>query len=111
MTEVSKELQDKALEAIEVAKSTGKIKKGTNEVTKALERGNAKLVVYAEDVNPKEITMHIPILAKEKETPCIAIPSKDDLGAAAGLSVGTAAVAITVEGNSKDIVADIKKEF
>lgn len=62
-----KELSEKAFEAIEVAKATGKIKKGTNEVTKALEKGIAKLVVIAKDVNPKEITMHIPVLAKKKE--------------------------------------------
>ena len=34
----SKELVNKAYEAIEVAKATGKIKKGTNEVTKAIEK-------------------------------------------------------------------------
>ena len=46
----SKEVVDKALEAIEIAKSTGKIRKGTNEATKALERGAAKLVAVAKDV-------------------------------------------------------------
>ncbi|MFP4400384.1 MAG: ribosomal L7Ae/L30e/S12e/Gadd45 family protein [Candidatus Woesearchaeota archaeon] len=111
MAEVSKEVQDKALEIVEVAKSTGKIKKGINEVTKILERGNAKFVVYAEDVNPKEITMHLPLLAKEKEVPCVAIPTKDDLGAAAGLAVGTAAVVVVTEGNSKDIIAEVKKQL
>ena len=35
MTEVPKEIIDKALEAIEVAKATGKIKKGTNEIGRA----------------------------------------------------------------------------
>ena len=108
MTEVSKEIIDKVLEAIEVAKSTGKIKKGTNEVTKAIERGNAKLVAVAGDVNPKEITMHIPILSKEKDTPCVVVGSKDDLGAAAGLGVATVAVAITVPGNAKDLIDEIK---
>ena len=33
------ELSEKALEAVEVAKATGKIKKGSNECTKALEKG------------------------------------------------------------------------
>lgn len=111
MAEVSKELQDRALEAIEVARSTGKIKKGTNEVTKALERGSAKFVVYADDVNPKEITMHLPLLSKEKEIPCVAVANKDDLGAAAGIGVGTAAVVVVVEGNAKDLISDIKKQL
>ena len=36
--EVPKELVDKVYEAIEVAKATGKIKKGTNEATKVIEK-------------------------------------------------------------------------
>ena len=52
---------------IEKARKTGKIEKGTNEVTKAIERGTAKLVVYATDVEPKEIVQHIPMLCKEKK--------------------------------------------
>ncbi|MBD3361210.1 50S ribosomal protein L7ae [Candidatus Woesearchaeota archaeon] len=101
------EQTEKAIEAIEVAKNTGKLKKGTNEVTKALERGTAKLVAYAKDVSPPEITMHIPLLAKEKGIPCVEIPTKDELGAAAGIKVGTAAVAITAEGDAKKIIAEI----
>ena len=52
---------------IEKARKTGKVEKGTNEVTKDIERGTAKLIVYAKDVEPKEITMHLPVLCKEKE--------------------------------------------
>lgn len=104
------ELAQKAYEAIEVAKSTGKLKKGSNEVTKALERGTAKLVAVAKDVTPPEITMHLPILAKEKGIPCVEVPSKEELGAAAGLSVGTAAIAITSEGDAKPLIKEIVDE-
>ena len=38
---------------VEKARRTGKIEKGTNEVTKAIERGTAKLVVYSTDVDPR----------------------------------------------------------
>ena len=100
---------DKAYEAIEIAKSTGKIRKGSNEVTKALEKGQAKLVVVAQDVNPKEVVLHLPLLAKEKGCPCVMVPSKEELGAAAGLPVGTAAVAIVVEGEAKKIIEEISK--
>ena len=57
-------------EVIEKARKTGKIEKGTNEVTKAIERGTAKFVVYAVDVEPKEIVQHLPIIAKEKNIFC-----------------------------------------
>lgn len=79
---------------IEEAKRTGKIEKGTNEVTKAIERGTAKLVVYAIDVDPKEIVQHIPLLCKEKKIPCYEADSKQKLGIAAGLPVSTSSVAV-----------------
>ncbi|MBI4439579.1 50S ribosomal protein L7ae [Candidatus Woesearchaeota archaeon] len=99
--------ESKAYEAIEIAKATGKLKKGTNEVTKALERGIAKLVVIAKDVTPKEVVMHLPIIAKEKGVPCVEVPSKEELGAAAGLDVGTSAIAIVQEGDAKDLIKQL----
>ena len=108
MAEVVKELQDKAYEAIELAKKSGKIKKGTNEVTKAVERGSAKLVIVANNINPKEVIMHIEPLCKEKDIPYVLVESKEDLGAAAGLPVGSSAVAIIKEGDSLNIIKEIK---
>ncbi|NTV23307.1 MAG: 50S ribosomal protein L7ae [Nanoarchaeota archaeon] len=98
---------EKAYEVVELAKTTGKIRKGTNEVTKAIERGTAKLVVYAKDTNPPEIVMHIPLLCKEKKIPCVEVPSKEELGAAAGLGLGTSAVAVVEAGEG----AGLLKEF
>ncbi len=99
----------KVLEAVEVARTSGKIRKGANETTKAIEKGAAKLVVYAADVNPKEIIMHLPVLCKEKNITCVEVSKKDDLGAAAGLPVGTAAVAIVKEGDAKAAVEELVK--
>lgn len=111
MAELSKELIDKVYEIIEVAKATGKLKKGSNEVTKALERGTAKLVVTAKDVSPPEITMHIPLLAKEKGIPYVQVPSKEELGAAAGIDVGTVAVAVVQEGEAKELLKELKQKL
>ncbi len=96
-----------AYEAVELARKTGKIRKGSNEATKALEKGEAKLVVIAKDIQPPEITMHLPLLCKEKGSKCVEVESKEQLGAAAGLPVGTAAVAITEEGDAKDVIKNI----
>jgi large subunit ribosomal protein L7Ae len=96
--------------AVEVAKATGKVKKGANEVTKAVERGTATLVVIAEDANPKEIVMHIPELGKEKGITVVKVPSKEELGAAAGLSVSTIAIAIIDGGDAKAAIEAIKGE-
>ncbi|MEO2236969.1 MAG: ribosomal L7Ae/L30e/S12e/Gadd45 family protein, partial [Candidatus Poseidoniia archaeon] len=47
--EAPKELSEKAYLAVEAARDTGKIHKGANEVTKRVERSQAKLVVMALD--------------------------------------------------------------
>ncbi len=105
--EVPKELIDKVYEAVEVARTTGKIRKGTNEATKVIEKSSAKFVVIAKDVNPPEITMHIPLLSEEKGIPCVQVPSKEELGAAAGVDVPTGTVAIVQEGESKQLIKEI----
>ena len=103
--------ESKVLEIIEIARNTGKIRKGANETTKAIEKGEAKLVVYAKDVNPKEIVMHIPVLCEEKGVPVVVVSSKDELGAAAGMTVGTSAVVIVKEGDAKNLIADVIKRL
>jgi len=100
---------EKAYEAVELAKKSGKIKKGSNEVTKAIERGVAKLVVAATDVSPPEIIMHLKPLCEEKSIPFVEVPKREDLGAAAGLHVSTSAIAITKEGEAKSIIDQLSK--
>ncbi len=105
--DVPADLAESALEALEIARDTGTVKKGTNETTKAVERGNAELVLIAEDVSPEEIVMHLPELADEKGIPYVFIQTQDDLGHAAGLEVGSAAAAIVDAGDADDQVEDI----
>lgn len=102
-------MSDTAYEIIEVAKKTGALKRGTNEVTKAIERGKAQFVAVAEDVSPKEITMHIPLLAKEKGITCVTVPSREELGTAAGLGVSAVAIAVVEAGEAKDLIKNANK--
>ena len=98
---------EKAYQAVEAARKSGKIKKGTNETTKAIERGSAKLVVYASNVEPKEIIMHIPLLCEEKGIPCVEVPKKEELGAAAGMALATSSIAIVQEGDAKNLIKQL----
>ena len=99
--------EDKILHAVEIARNTGKVKIGTNETTKAIERGVAKLVVVAQDTEPKEIIMHLSPLCDEKKIPYVEVKSKQDLGRAAGINVTTAAIAVTEEGDAKKDIEEI----
>ncbi len=105
--DVPADLEDDALEALEVARDTGTVKKGTNETTKAVERGNARLVFVAEDVQPEEVVMHLPELADEKDLPYVFVGAQDDLGRAAGLEVGSAAAAVVDAGEAESDIQDI----
>jgi large subunit ribosomal protein L7Ae len=105
--DVPADLEDDALDALEVARDTGSVKKGTNETTKAIERGNAALVYIAEDVQPEEVVMHLPELADEKNIPFVFVGAQDDLGRAAGLEVGSAAAAVVDAGDADGEVEDI----
>ena len=109
--EVPDDIQNKALEALEIARDTGKIKKGSNEATKAVERGLAQLVLIGVDVEPEEIVMHLPVLCEEKKIPFLFIKKQNDIGAASGLDVGSAAAAIVKPGKAKEIVDDIAKKL
>jgi large subunit ribosomal protein L7Ae len=98
------------LELIEIARETGKIRKGINEATKAVERGIAKAVVVAEDVDPPEIVMHLGPLCDEKKITLYKVPSKNELGRAAGLDVSSAAIAIVELGDAKKKMAGLARE-
>src|SRR3989338_676209 len=108
---VPKEIVEKAYEILEIVKKTGKIKKGTNEVTKAIERGTAKLVLVAQDTNPKEIIMHLPALCEEKGIPLVPVPKREELGEIAGLNIPTASIAIIQEGEAKQAIKELTSKL
>jgi len=105
--EISKDLVNAVYEAVRVAKQSGKVRKGTNETTKAIERGMSKLVVIAEDVEPPEVVAHLPILCEERNAPFIFVPSKQQLGASLGIDVGSAAATIIDAGEAQHIVEQV----
>ena len=105
--QVPEEVQEKVLQLMEVARTTGKIKKGTNETTKAVERGQAKLVVIAENVSPEEIVLHLPKLCEEKKVPYIFVKSKEELGKACGIEVSAASACIIEVGEGKKLYDEI----
>jgi large subunit ribosomal protein L7Ae len=109
--EVPKDLVNKAYEVLENARDTGRVAKGTNETTKMIDRGNAILVYIAEDVQPKEIVAHLPLIAEEKSVPYIYVPRKDELGGAVGIGVPTASACIVDPGKGKKRVNEIVKKL
>jgi len=109
--EMPKELVDATYQIVELSRDSGKVRKGTNEVTKLVERGEASFVVMAEDVQPEEILAHIPLLCEEKGSPYAYVPSKGELGVAAGLGKATASAAVIDAGKGKPMMDDLAKKL
>lgn len=109
--EVPKEVADAAYEALQIASQTGQVRKGTNETTKAIERGQAKLVIIAEDVEPPEVVAHLPLLCEEHKIPYVFVPNKAKIGSAIGIDVPAAAACITEIGDATSLIKEIFKRI
>jgi len=108
--EVPEELMKATLEIVRLARETGRIRKGVNEVIKSIERGQAKFVVIAMDVDPPEIVAFLPTLCDERKIPYIFVSSKKSLGEAAGLQVSASSVSIVDPGDAKDFMDEVVKK-
>lgn len=118
MSYVKFKVPDKLKEQIKNALTTiaetkdSKIRRGMNEVTKSIERVQAKLVVMAEDVSPPEILYHVPLLCEEKNVPYAYISTKKNLGKAVNINVGSSSIAIeNVGSGNENILDDILKQL
>ena len=109
--ETPKEVVDGVVEALSVAKDSGRIRKGINETTKSIERKAAKLVVIASDVEPEEIVIHIPMLCEEKGIPYVYVPTKVELGKAVGIPVPTSSVAVEDAGGANELLNNVLKRL
>ena len=105
--ETPEDLVSPILEAVRVAVQTGKVRKGTNEATKAIERGISKLIVIAEDVEPPEVVAHLPLICEEQNAAYAFVPSKQELGKALGIDVTSAAAAILDAGDAQHIIDEV----
>ncbi|MCS7146248.1 MAG: 50S ribosomal protein L7Ae [Nitrososphaerota archaeon] len=105
------EIANATLEIVKMARETGRIRKGVNEVIKSIERGQAKLVVIAENVDPPEIVAFLPSLCDEKRIPYVYVARKEDLGRAAGLEVSASSVAVIDVGEAKTYFEEVLKQL
>lgn len=110
--DVPQELAEKLYEIVELSRTTGgKIRKGVNEVTKAVEGGEAKLVVIALDVDPEEIVAHLPLLCEERKIPYAYVPEKKRLGQAAGIEVAASSACVCDPGNAGELLNAIVEKI
>ncbi|KAI1851122.1 hypothetical protein JX265_002833 [Neoarthrinium moseri] len=88
-------LTQELLDLVQQSAHYRQLKKGANEATKTLNRGISEIVILAADTTPLAILLHLPLLAEDKNTPYVFVPSKIALGRAAGVSRSIIACSIT----------------
>jgi large subunit ribosomal protein L7Ae len=96
---------------VRLARETGEIRKGVNEVIKSIERGQARFVIMAMDVDPPEIVAFLPTLCDEHKIPYVFVASKRELGEAAGLQVSASSISIIKPGDAKDFMDEVIKKI
>lgn len=96
--------QDLIYEILKKARETGFIAKGILETTRAVEKGTAKLVVIAKNVQPKKLISHLPNLCRYKNIPIFWVNQKEKLGRVVGLEIPSSTCAIVNEGETKDLL-------
>lgn len=109
--ETPKDIVPQILEMLSVAKDSGKLKKGVNETTKAIERKTAQFVIIAEDVQPEEVVVHIPMLCEEKGIPFAYVPTRVELGKAVGILVGASSIAVESAGGANETLQAVLKKL
>jgi len=109
--EVPAPLQTEALDMLKLAAQTGKVRKGTNETTKSVERGVARLVYIAENIDPVEIVLHVPLLCRDRKIPYIIVPDRKMLGNTVGLSVPASCVAIEDPGQAQRQLGELLEKI
>ena len=80
------DLTVKILDLVQQAANYKQMKKGANEATKTLNRGQSEFIVMAGDTEPLEILLHLPLLCEDKNVPYVFVPAKVSLGRACGVS-------------------------
>ncbi|NXJ66504.1 NHP2 protein, partial [Rostratula benghalensis] len=70
------------------------IRRGVKEVQKFINKGEKGITVLAGDTLPIDVYCHIPIMCEDRSLPYAYVPSKSDLGAAAGSKRPTCVIMI-----------------
>ena len=108
--ETPESVEKKLLDLVENSFRSGKIKKGTNEVIKSIERGESKIVVIAEDVTPPEVVYYLPMLCDERKVPYAYVKKRSDLGAKVGIA-SAASISVVDLGKGEEVYKQVVSEL
>eukprot|EP00769_Ergobibamus_cyprinoides_P000957 gnl/Ergobibamus_cyprinoides/1966.p2 GENE.gnl/Ergobibamus_cyprinoides/1966~~gnl/Ergobibamus_cyprinoides/1966.p2 ORF type:complete len:124 (+),score=46.93 gnl/Ergobibamus_cyprinoides/1966:130-501(+) len=89
------------LDLVQQAAHLKQLRRGANEATKALNKGDAAFVVLAANTEPLEILLHLPLLCEDKNVPYVYVKDRAALGRACGVSRPVIACAVKADDRSQ----------
>ena len=90
----SKKTTKKLHKLVKKATSSKCTKRGVKEVVKALRKGEKGFCIIAGDISPIDVVTHLPMMCEDRNIPYYYVPSKHDLGSAAGTKRPTSCILI-----------------
>jgi ribosomal protein L7Ae-like RNA K-turn-binding protein len=85
-------MNDRVLSLLGIARRAGRVCFGSDAVTEALRKGEAKLVLFARDLSPRTAG-GVETAARARDVPCVKIAAPmDEIGIATGKRAGVVAV-------------------
>ncbi|KAJ5709321.1 13 kDa ribonucleoprotein-associated protein [Penicillium malachiteum] len=105
-------LTQELLDLLQQATRLRKVAKGSNEVTKCINRNQAKLVILAADTEPLYLVTHFTRRCEQNDIPYVYVPSKLAMGRACALATHMSAACIT-DANSDfaDWIQEVKVQM
>lgn len=78
---------------------------------KRIRKGERGIVIFAGNVSPVDIMVHLPAVCEEKDIPYCYIPSRADLGAALGVKRGSLMVLVRENEDYKEYYDELRQEI
>ncbi|KAM4676769.1 H/ACA ribonucleoprotein complex subunit 2 [Discoglossus pictus] len=105
-----RKLTKKLYKCVKKAIKQKNIRRGVKEVQKFINKGEKGIVVMAGDTLPVEVYCHLPVMCEDRDIPYAYVPSKSDLGAAAGSKRPTCVIMIKAHSEYQEAYDDCLEE-
>nr|ALS04174.1 H/ACA ribonucleoprotein complex subunit 2-like protein [Acartia pacifica]ALS04175.1 H/ACA ribonucleoprotein complex subunit 2-like protein [Acartia pacifica] len=93
------------------SKQKNYLRSGLKDVQRRIRKGESGIVVFAGDVTPLDVMIHMPGVCEDKQIPYVYTPSRMDLGAAMGVKRGCLMMLVRKHDDYQDLYDEVTNEI
>eukprot|EP00088_Acartia_fossae_P059016 TRINITY_DN6958_c0_g1_i1.p1 TRINITY_DN6958_c0_g1~~TRINITY_DN6958_c0_g1_i1.p1 ORF type:complete len:153 (-),score=48.95 TRINITY_DN6958_c0_g1_i1:11-469(-) len=93
------------------SKQKNYLRSGLKDVQRRIRKGETGIVVFAGDVTPIDVMIHMPGVCENKQIPYVYTPSRTDLGAAMGKKRGCLMMLIRKHNDYEELYEEVSKDI